>query len=101
MLSVQDLARDRENAAADLERQIAALGVAHRKYQRTTQQLGDRVGADLARRLEVPIILHLVRAGLSAFLERKLTGMPGSLLALVEEQHQTIAQPDRRQHRSV
>jgi hypothetical protein len=90
MPTIQELAFEREQAAADLEDAIAALGVKHGRYQRVTQQLGDRMGADLTRRLEVPIILHLVRAGLSAFLERKLAGRPGSLLALVEEQHQTI-----------
>jgi hypothetical protein len=32
----------------------------------------------------------LVRAGLSAFLERRLSGTPASLLTLVREQHETI-----------
>jgi hypothetical protein len=45
------------------------------------------MGQDLTRRLEVPIILHLVQAGLAGFLERKLQGPPASLRALVEEQH--------------
>jgi hypothetical protein len=58
-----------------------------------TQQLGDRLGADLARRLEGPLVLHLARAGLSALLERKLTGAPSSLRLLVEEQHQRAGVP--------
>ena len=38
-------------------------------------------------RLDVPIVLHLARAGLSGFLERRLTGTPGSLRAIVAAEH--------------
>ena len=85
------LARERAEAAADLETAIVSLGLAYEGYQRTTQQLADLVHADLARRLEVPIVLHLARAGLSSLLERKLhAGTPASLRTLVDEQHEQL-----------
>ena len=72
------LAVDREEAAAQLLKPaIAELGLAYGAYQRTTQQLGDRVGVDLTRDLEVPIILHLAKVGLAAYLERKTAGRAG------------------------
>jgi hypothetical protein len=46
--------------------------------------------SDLTRRLEIPIILHLVQAGLSPFLERKLTGTTAPLRSLVEDQHARV-----------
>ena len=81
------LAHAREQAAEDLQLAIEAAGGAYRAYQAATQQLGDRVGADLAMRLEVPIVLHLARAGFSGFLERRLAGTPGSLRAIVATEH--------------
>lgn len=92
-MTTHELAQAREQAAADLEAAIVALGVTCREYERLTTALGDRVQADLARRLEVPIVLHLARAGLSGFLERKLTGTPGSLRALVREQQARLGLP--------
>ncbi len=61
--AVQTLARDREQAAADLEAAIAALGVVYQHYARLTTALGDRLGADLTHRLELPIVLHFATAG--------------------------------------
>lgn len=78
----------REQAAADLEAVIVAVGAAYREYERLTAALGTRVGADLALRLEVPIILHLNAAGFGAFLDRKLQDAPASLRELVAEQHE-------------
>jgi hypothetical protein len=94
-LTTPELARAREHAAADLDTAIAALGVAHEEYQRTTQQLGDRVGADLTRRLEVPIILHLAKAGLSVLLDRKLQGPVAPLCDLVVDEHARLTLTDR------
>lgn len=45
-----------------------------------------RVNVELALHLEVPLVLHLARAGFGEFLERKLIGTPASLRALVEQQ---------------
>jgi hypothetical protein len=59
-----------------------------RRYDQLTSALSDRVHADLAWHLEVPIVLHLAKAGLSEWLERKLRGEHGALRALVEEQHE-------------
>lgn len=86
--TTDDLARARVQAAADLEVAIAALGIKYRAFTQTTDALEQQLGVDLARYLEVPIVLHLARAGLGGFLERRLTGTPGSLRALVERQHQ-------------
>jgi hypothetical protein len=88
--TVSELARARERAAGHLEAAIIFLGIAYASYQRTTNELSGRAGSDLTRRLEVPLVLHLVRAGLSEFLDRKLTGAPASLRMLVEEQHRMI-----------
>lgn len=44
---------------------IAALGVTYRRYRQLTSTPGDSVCVDLARRLESPIVLHMVKAGLS------------------------------------
>ena len=85
--AARDLARAREEAADQVEAAIVSVGIAYREYERLTTVLSERTGADLARRLEGPIMLHLAQAGLSAFLERKLVGTPGSLRALVAEQH--------------
>ena len=91
------LARDREAAAVELEAAIAALGVAHDTYQRVTRELDGWVGGDLARRLDIPIVLALVDAGLDKFLERKLVvhGERASLQSVVEEQHERLALTDR------
>lgn len=86
-VSEPELARARELAAAHLEAAIGELGVAYHAYMRTTRELSDRVRDDLAPRLELPIILHLTKAGLAPFLERKLAGQVPSLQELVAEQH--------------
>ena len=91
--AVQALARAREQDAEDVEVAIALLGAAYQRLQRTTQQLDARIGADLSRRLDAPIVLHFGQAGLSAFLERKLVGTPGSLRTLVAEQHDRAGIP--------
>lgn len=96
--SVADLTQSREDFAADLETAIVAVGFAWRAFERVTQALGDLVGEDLQRRLEVPIAMHLNRAGLSEFLERKLVGAPGALQAIVREQHDRLALRDRTPH---
>ncbi len=85
------LAVDREEAAAQLEAAIVGLGLAYASYHRTTQQLGDRVNADLTRDLEVPITLHLAKAGLAAYLERKLQGEPGALRTMCAQVHARLA----------
>jgi hypothetical protein len=82
----EDLALAREQTAADLERAIAALGEAYARYQDATQQLGDHVG-DLSERLALPIAMHLARAGLATFLERRPVGTPGSLRSIVANEH--------------
>lgn len=86
-VTTEQLVAQRVQAAADLEAVIAALGVAYRAFSEATAALESRVGQDLTRYLEVPIVLHLARAGLGGFLERKLSGTPASLRTLVEEQH--------------
>jgi hypothetical protein len=83
----------REHAAASLEAAIVALGVAYRDYARRTAALDARLHADLARPLELPIALHLARAGLGAFLERKLQDTPASLRTIVESQHARLREP--------
>jgi hypothetical protein len=88
--SVHDQAVARVQAAEDLQVAIAALGAAYRAYQRATDALQQRAGEDLARYLEVPIILHLAQAGFASFLDRKLTGTPYPLGDLVENQHRRI-----------
>jgi hypothetical protein len=85
--SIEELALARADAAEALEGAIVALGAAYRSYQRLTGALAERTGTDLSFRMEVPIVLHLSRAGLGAFLERKLTGTPAGLRSLVEPEH--------------
>jgi hypothetical protein len=89
--SAHALARDREEAAEQLETAIAALGAAFQHYERLTRELTDRTHEDLSVRLDAPIILHLARAGFGRFLDRKLTGTPASLRALCEQQHERLA----------
>ena len=89
MADLEALALARAQAVEDLETAIAQLGAACRRYNQLTQQLGESVGADLTRRLEVPIILKMNKAGLP-FLERKLHGDAAPLRALVEEQHERL-----------
>lgn len=89
-MSTADLARDREQAAADLEAAIADLGMVFRRFQRLTKQLEDQGHVELARHLDVALSMHLHAAGLATFLDRKLvspaTGPP-SLRDLVARQH--------------
>jgi hypothetical protein len=82
-----ELAAARALAAERLEAAFDALGVAYGAYVKATNALEFRTNEDLARYLEVPITLHLVRAGLGPFLERRLTGTAAPLRALVETQH--------------
>ena len=88
-LSTAALAHAREESAAALESAIGALGAAYRQYVRDTAALSARVGEALAWQLEIPITLHLARAGLAEFLDRKvpLTGRLVSLRGLVEHHH--------------
>lgn len=86
--SLHDLAAARTEAAADLEQAIVALGTALRTLERATEALErDAKAEDLARGLEAAIVLHLTRAGLGGFLDRKLAGVAPSLRSLVERQH--------------
>jgi hypothetical protein len=55
-VTFSERAARRVEAAADLEAAIAAVGIAYAAYTRATGALEDRVGHDLARYLEVPII---------------------------------------------
>jgi hypothetical protein len=66
---VDDLESARELAEEDLEVKIAALGDALREYDRLTERLSTRLAIDLTRSLEMPINLHMTRAGLSPDLE--------------------------------
>jgi hypothetical protein len=91
MASDQDLAVARAQAAEQLEAAIRVLGTAYAAYTRATAALEARTQQDLGRYLENPIVLRLVQAGLSAFLERRLVGTPAALRALVEAQHRTLA----------
>ena len=86
-MTVAELARDREDAAAALEAAIVALGVALARYRQATAQLDERGGGDLDRYLEVPLILHLTHAGLGPWLDRKLQGTPAPLRTFCAEQH--------------
>lgn len=86
-VAVADLALARAEAAADLEQAIAGLGVAFNALERATKALELGVNVELTRYLEVPIVLHLTRAGLGGFLDRKLAGAPPSLRSFVENQH--------------
>lgn len=88
--SRQDLALARAEAAERLEAAIARLGDEYTAYVRATTALEAHTQQDLARYLEVPLNLALVKAGLGAFLERRLTGTTGSLRATVEQQHAKI-----------
>lgn len=85
--SLEALVITREQAAGTLEDAIAAVGAAYRAFGQATTALGARLGLDLAPKLEGPIVLHCAQAGLGPLLERKLTGTPASLRALVREQH--------------
>jgi hypothetical protein len=85
--SVDELARTREQAAERLEHAIAALGAAFTDYANLTATLGDRLGTELARPIDTLVAMHMARAGLSSFLERKLQDQPGPLKRLVAEQH--------------
>ena len=85
--STSALARDREAKAGNLEAAIVAFGVAWHEYREATHALESTVNVELTRALEIPLILHLARAGLGELLERKLVGTPASLRALVEQQH--------------
>ena len=89
-LTVAQLAREREQAADDLDTAIVALGVAYASYQRTTEALSARVGIDLTYRVEPVLILHLAQAGFGPFLERKLQGAAAALRALVEDEHRKL-----------
>jgi hypothetical protein len=46
-----------------------------------------RVNVDLARHLHPAISIHLGRAGLTDFLERRLVGTAAPLAGLVDRQH--------------
>lgn len=87
---IATLTNAREEAAAELEAAIVAVGAALCTYDRTTKTLSARLGAHLTWQLDTAIGLHLVNAGLSRFLEQKLqvTGQLGSLRAVVERQHE-------------
>jgi hypothetical protein len=68
---------------------------------RLTTTLSERVGEDLRRKLEIPLVLHLVQAGLTPWLERKLV-VHGELISLrtfCEEQHQALTLTDRAERR--
>ena len=93
MNAAQAVAADREEAADALDAAIVALGVAYTRLQATTRQLDDLVHQDLGRRLELPIILAMGKAGLGQFLERKPIASPvlTPLRQLVEEQHEELA----------
>lgn len=83
-----DLARARADCADRLEAAIAALGVAYQAYSQATRAIELRLGLELARYLEAPIVVHLAsRGALADFLERRLVGPPANLRALVEAQH--------------
>lgn len=89
-MTARELAARRVDAVCHFEAAVAVLGDAYRALEATTQALEHESGQELARYLEVPIVLHLARAGLSVFLERKLAGTPASLRALVENQHRRL-----------
>jgi hypothetical protein len=83
-----DLAQAPAECAERLEAAIAKLGEAYRDYAHATRVLEAAVQQDLARYLEVPIVIHVAeRGGLTNFLERRLVGTPADLRALVEAQH--------------
>lgn len=88
--SLLALAAAREDAANDLEVAVHDLGIAYRRYSALTQQLSELVGPHLGRRLEVPIYLHLAKAGLGPLLQRQLTGEPASLRSICETDHQRL-----------
>jgi hypothetical protein len=85
--STHDLAQRRLDAADALETKIAALGTAYKTYLEATAALEQRAGVDLARYLDVPIVLAMNKAGLSTFLESKLQGVPPPLRVTCETQH--------------
>jgi hypothetical protein len=85
--SNQELALARCDAAERLEAAVAALGVAHAGLVKATNALEMRTDLDLGRALDLAIILHLSKAGLGAYLERRLVGPAPSLRELVERQH--------------
>ena len=92
----QALAAARVQAAEELDRALANVREPITRLQNTTQQLEAALGVvDRNRRLEVPIVLALVRAGLGAFLERKLVGHgpPVPLRDFVDEQQRAFEEP--------
>jgi hypothetical protein len=89
---ITDLITARLDAADALETKIAALGTAYKAYLEATAALEQRAGVDLSRYLDVPIVLHLARAGLREFLESKFAGTPPPLRVTCENQHQRTPQ---------
>src|SRR5258708_13489316 len=88
--TASELAREREQAAAQLEAALVVAGAAYREFLRVSAALSDVLGMDLHQKLAIPILLHMSRAGFAALLERKVQahGAPASLHDLVEQQHE-------------
>ncbi len=82
-----ELAEARAVSASALEAAIADLGSAYAAYREATGAIETRLHAELERALHPAITLHLVKAGFSEFLDRKLTGPAPSLVFVVERQH--------------
>ena len=94
--TTEELALARAEAAEQLDAAIAALGTAYQAYASATNVLEFRVNVELSRYIENPIILHLAKAGISPFLERRLVGTPLPLRSLVEAQHRKTDVPGLR-----
>jgi hypothetical protein len=99
-VSATELALARELAAADLEFAIAAVRGPLERLLRLTAQVEAEVRVELRRPVDTLIGLHLTQAQLGAWLEQKLTSIPASLQAYVEEQHARVGiKPTSIEHR--
>jgi hypothetical protein len=88
--AIEALAHARERAADDLEHALVNVGLARARLAETTAQLEAQLHVELGRHLDGALTLHLVRAGFSGLVERKLHGEAPSLRDLVADQHTRV-----------
>jgi hypothetical protein len=85
--STQELALARCVAAEEFQAALDAVRLAGGRLEKATNALEMRINQELGRGLEHAVILHLSKAGLTQYLERRLVGPAPQLRELVERQH--------------